>query len=203
MRRQNVDPEDIDDETAFSKLGSIPMTQSMPEERKKEVENVLRWLGDGKPIDHDSADEFRRLDQILPTKKGESPEDRARDIESALDWCRSNNVSSIDEDVINNFSKIASFPLSLRSPEDRQRDCGKALTWLRAGKRADIDTPDGQLSKLDQMLPTKRFQSPEERAKEIESAMDWCRNQCSAFRRWLSAWCQVSWFYTCFYKITR
>jgi hypothetical protein len=56
-----------------------------PEERTREVENVLCWLTGGKHIDHDLAEDFRTLDQMLPTKKFQSPE--ARHNESAMDWC--------------------------------------------------------------------------------------------------------------------
>jgi hypothetical protein len=63
-----------------------------PEERTREVENVLCWLTGGKHIDHDLAEDFRTLDQMLPTKKFQSPE--ARHNESAMDWCRNHCLSA-------------------------------------------------------------------------------------------------------------
>jgi hypothetical protein len=44
--------------------------------------------------------EFKKIDQVLPKKKGEKGKDRAKDIESALDWCTNKEVkpSCVDED---------------------------------------------------------------------------------------------------------
>ena len=39
MRRQDVQPDDIDDLTALSRLGSIPMTPSAAEGRKQQMES--------------------------------------------------------------------------------------------------------------------------------------------------------------------
>jgi len=36
--------------------------------------------------------------------------------------------------------------------------------------------PDGVFSKIDAMLPTKSRQTPRERAQDIESQMNWIRN---------------------------
>jgi hypothetical protein len=120
--------------------------------------------------------EFKKIDSLLPTKKSQGPEDRAMDIESALDWCRDNNVSPFDVDFTDKINKLGSIPVSRISPEDRRREVSNVLNWKRAGKPADMDTPDGQYNMLDTLLPVERNQILEQRAREIESIINWCRN---------------------------
>ena len=55
-----------DEETVpFELLRSIPVSYRSPEERKK-----------------DTTDEFKKIDQLLPKKKTQLPEERAREIEA-------------------------------------------------------------------------------------------------------------------------
>jgi hypothetical protein len=56
----------------------------------------------------DPTGEFKAIDQVLPKKKGEKGKDRAKDIETALDWFRNKEVkpSVVDEDSPA-FNKIA------------------------------------------------------------------------------------------------
>ena len=113
----------------------------------------------GKPNDLDTPnDEFAKIDQMLPKKKGQSPQDRAKEIESALDWLRQNNISPADEDFPDKFNKIGSIPVSKRSPEDRKKDTDTILNWMRSGMPDSDDTPDGDFKKLDQLLPRKKGQ---------------------------------------------
>jgi hypothetical protein len=78
----------------------------------------LNWIRQGKPDDHDMADELKKIDQLLP-KKNQSPLDRAKEIEGCLDWFRNNNMSPVDEPTAPEFFKLPSIPVSRRSPEDR------------------------------------------------------------------------------------
>jgi len=80
--------------------------------------------------------------------------------------------STVDE---NEFKKLGSVPLSRRSPEERQSELNDVLTWLR-NKKPDSMDPSGQFKKIDQMLPRKKNQRTKDRANDIESALDWCRN---------------------------
>jgi hypothetical protein len=95
------------------------------------------------------------LDSILPVKPGQTPEQRASEIEGAIDWVRSNEVGPA---------------------VDRKKDVDDVRTWLRS-KKADSLDPAGDFKKIDQLLPKKKGQKPEDRAKEIEGALDWMRNK--------------------------
>jgi hypothetical protein len=74
-----------------------------------------------------SNGQFKTIDQVPPKKKGEKGKDRAKDIESALDWCRNKEVkpSCVDGDSVA-FNKIA-------------REIEDALDWMRN----DGVSPDG------------------------------------------------------------
>ena len=41
---------------------------------------------------NDPTGEFKKVDQLLPKKRGQTPEDRARDVEAVLDWMRNKGV---------------------------------------------------------------------------------------------------------------
>jgi broad-specificity NMP kinase len=164
----------------FDKVGSVPLSRRTPEERAKDVDNALNWLRNkGKNDDgNDPTGEFRRLDSILPKKKGQTPEDRARDIEGAMDWMRNAGVG-VDENVPpgSPFEQVGSVPVSRRTPEERAKDLDNVLEWMRnKGKDDDKTDPTGDFRKLDSMLPKKPGQKPKDRARDIESAMDWMRN---------------------------
>ena len=58
--------------------------------------NVLNWLRKGKDSKVDTTGDFAKVEQLLPKKKGQKPEDRAKDIESVLDWMQNKNLSSGD-----------------------------------------------------------------------------------------------------------
>jgi hypothetical protein len=53
---------------------------------------MMYYLGFAKVDSFDPTGEFKKNDQVLPKKKGENGKDRAKDIESALDWCRNKKV---------------------------------------------------------------------------------------------------------------
>ena len=78
-----------------------------------------------------------KIDQMLPTKKGQSPQDRAKEIEGALDWCRQHGVMPSDDGPVPGFNKVGSIPVSRRSPEERKADVDSVLNWIRSGKPTD------------------------------------------------------------------
>ena len=133
------------------------MSRRSPEERKKDVDNVLNWLRNGQHYSMDPTGEFKKIDQMLPQKRKQSPKDRARDIEGALDWMRNNGVSPFDDDVTKKFEKLSSVPISRRTPEAREKDVEKIMNWLRNGK-LDSEDPTGDFKKIDQLLPKKKKQ---------------------------------------------
>merc|ERR1712224_456369 len=123
----------------------------------------------------DMEDVFKRIDQRLPEKQGQDTEDRAKDIESVLDWCRQVGVKPDADDPPTDLQKLPSVPMSRRSPEDRKNDVDSITSWIRNGKKASDDTANGDFSKIDQMLP-KDIGPLEDRARVMEGFLDWCRN---------------------------
>ncbi|MGK3734880.1 MAG: hypothetical protein ACI90V_001719, partial [Bacillariaceae sp.] len=161
---------------AFSTLSSIPVSHKSPEERTRDIENVTEWISLGRPNSEDPiTGEFKKIDNILPVKKGQSPEDRARDIESVFDYCGNKGVKISDGGSLPAFSTLSSIPGSHKSPEERTRDAASVLEWIRCGKPDDIDTAV-EFKKIDNILPVKKGQSPEDRARDIESVFDYCGN---------------------------
>ena len=59
--------------------------------RSIDLDGALNWLRNkGKDeVNYGPAGEFRKVDGILPVRKSQSMEERAREIEGALDWLRS------------------------------------------------------------------------------------------------------------------
>ena len=86
-------------------------TQS-PERRGKDLHNALNWIRHKSDPMYDPTGEFKRLDSLLPRKRDQSLEDRARELEEP------------------------------RSPEDRRKDVEECLYLLRAGKLDDHDMAD-------------------------------------------------------------
>jgi hypothetical protein len=65
----------------------------------------------------------KRLTVFCQQRSLENPRiERAKDSESALEWCRNKSMSPNDDDFADKFSKIGSIPVSRRYPEDRERD---------------------------------------------------------------------------------
>merc|ERR1712078_211874 len=178
-RNQGVNVTDDDASVPdFTKPGFASASARSPEDRLSDINSILNWIRSGsKPDDDSISDEVRRINQMLPVKKGQSPESRARDIESALDWMRSNDMPTTFEDQPDKFDKLGSLPIARRSPEDRMKEREDIANWIRQSKSPSADTPDGTFKKIDQMLPVKKGQSPESRASDIENALTWCRNQ--------------------------
>ena len=54
------------------------------------------------------SDEFAKFDQMLRKKKNQSPLDKEKDIESALDWCKNMDVSPVDDHGVS--ADLASKP---------------------------------------------------------------------------------------------
>ena len=174
MRNNDVSPDDEAFVTRFSKSGLVPVNGRTPEQRMKDAEDALNWLrnkGTGDDL-LDPTGDFRRLDNALPKKSGQSLDDRAKSIESALDWCRTNGVAHGNDEPLPSFDRIGSFPVTRRSPEERATHLKNVLNWLRnKGKKDEELDPTGEFRKIDASIPTKRGQSNEDRAREIEGAM--------------------------------
>jgi hypothetical protein len=85
-------------------------------------------------------------------------------------------VSPVDDHGVSVYlEKLPSLPISNRSLDDRQKEVEEFLNWIRAGKPTDKGTPTDRSAKIDQMLPRKKHQTPPDRARDIEGALDWTR----------------------------
>jgi hypothetical protein len=90
----------------FSNIGSIPVSRPTPEERQSDLDNALSWIRQGKPDDHDMSEKFKKIDALLPTKKFQSPEERAKALEGALDGMRNHGVKPISDTPIHDFESL-------------------------------------------------------------------------------------------------
>merc|ERR1712032_1688718 len=111
--------------SGMEKIPSIPVKRRSPEDRQKDVDNIIDWIRKGRPSNLDSpTNEFKTIDQMLPTKKKQSADDRANDVEGVLNWIRTNNIPSVptfdENELPSGIDKLSSIPVKRRSPEDRQ-----------------------------------------------------------------------------------
>jgi len=137
---------------------------------------MLQWIRNGKDVLDDPEGDFKRIDQILPQKKGLSPLERAHDLDKALNWVRLSGTTPVfDDEDVPGFTTRGSIPVSRRSPEDREQMLDDILTWIRSGK-SDSNDPTLTFQKIDQLVPSTAGQSPEDRARALEGAIDWMRN---------------------------
>jgi hypothetical protein len=169
---------DDDNVQGFNKFPLSGVATSSPEQRLEDLNNALTWIrkGKGKSKKYDTTGDFRKLDKLLPKKRGQTTEERAREIEGALDFLRSNNASPDDDHVIDKYSDLGSIPVSSRTPEQRHKDLQDALNWIRhKGENDAINDPDGCFQKLDAVLPEKKNQKKKARARQIEQFLDWTR----------------------------
>ena len=105
------------------------------------------------------------MDQILPIKKSQSPEDRAKVIESAFDWCRNHSILPLDQRLPNKKSQC---------PEEKAMDIESAFDWCRNHSMLPLDA--GSLlgfNKIGSITVSTR--SPEDRRKDVEECLNWLR----------------------------
>eukprot|EP00536_Pseudo-nitzschia_multiseries_P019666 jgi/Psemu1/62187/gm1.62187_g len=161
-RSVGMDPSEFDGSVGpFSKAGSLPISSKSPEDRLTDVDDIASWIRSGKPDDDEggNADGFKAIDQTLPAKR------RTIHQKTELVTLRVEFDGSVGP-----FSKAGSLPISSKSPEDRLTDVDDIASWIRSGKPDDVEggNADG-FKAIDQTLPAKRRQSPEDRARDIES----------------------------------
>merc|ERR1711971_169822 len=147
---------------------------------EKDVNDVTDWIRKGRPSNLDSpTNEFKTVDQMLPIKKNQTADERAKDVEGVLNWMRTNNIPSVPtfdgKEMPLGLQKLPSIPVKRRSPEDRQKDVDDITDWIRKGRPIDLDSPTNEFKTVDQMLPTKKKQSTDYRAKDVEGVLNWMR----------------------------
>merc|ERR1712196_385485 len=175
--RSNIPSVPFDEGIEKLHTPSVPVSRRSPKDRQKDVDDITDWIRKGRPSDDDSpTDEFAAIDQMLPPKKNQSPDNRARYVEGVLNWMRSNNIPPVPSDDDKAFDKLPSVPVSRRSPEDRQKDVDDITDWIRKARPSDDGSPTNEFATIDQMLPPKKKQSPDERAKDIEGVLNWMRS---------------------------
>merc|ERR1711933_642255 len=179
---QNVNDIDMcESMQGFDKFPFSEVAKSSPDQRLKDLDNAITWIrkGKGKSKKYDPSGDFRKLDKLLPRTRGQTTEERAREIEGALDFLRSNNTSSDDDDIIDKYSDLGYIPVSSRTPEQRHKGLQDILNWIRhVGEDDDIDEindPDGYFKKLDAALPKKKGEKMKDRARQIEKFLNWMR----------------------------
>ena len=179
LRGQALNPS-FDDESPADiiKVAVLPVCKRSPETRARDLDEALNWMRQKKSDAFDTVNgDFKKIDRLLPRRKGEDPSDRARSIESVMDWCRNMGVDPEDSLVASQFDKAGQAPFSRRTPEQRARDLADTMNWIRnKGKDDKTSDPTGDFRKLDALLPRSAGQSPEDRSRQIESCLDWIRN---------------------------
>lgn len=177
LRNENVD---VSDPTLSdsNNMGLLSVCKRSPEDRARDLSDTMNWLRHKKSDKYDTANgDFKKIDQVLPRRKGEEVDDRARSIESVMDWCRNNKIDPEDPAVALAFKKVGQAPFSRRTPEQRARDLADTMNWMRnKGKDDKTSDPTGDFRKLDAILPRKAGQSAEDRSRQIESSLDWIRS---------------------------
>jgi hypothetical protein len=93
MRNDGLSPDDPDTLDKFNKSKSIPMALRSPEQRAPDLGDALNWGGCATMPTMLLVNSASLIRCCLPKKRGQSPDDRARELEGALDWMRSNGVS--------------------------------------------------------------------------------------------------------------
>lgn len=130
-------------------------------QRLRDLKKVVQWMRKGKgkgrerEDKYDPSGEYRKLDSMLPKskKKGATPDDRAHEIEGALDWLRSRQDISAPEDPMQpaiDLRKFGPAPICVTRPEDRRQELHDVLTWIRnkgQGMKEQYD-PNGNFRNL-------------------------------------------------------
>ena len=107
----------------------------------------------GKDGQLDVLGDFKKIDQLLSEKKGQKPKNRARDIESVLDWMHNKDLSPGDvKDSLDDFNQLLSVPAVCDTPDERDEDVENILNWMRSGKQLEMDTPNDNFRTLDHLF---------------------------------------------------
>ena len=93
----------------IEKLGSIPVSRRTPVDSEKDIDDIVRWLRNGKDDSNDPTGEFEKIDQIVPSKPGQEPKDVPFGQHSTM------LLSPPIE-------KLGSIPISFRTPEYREKE---------------------------------------------------------------------------------
>ena len=117
MRNNEVDPKDRTLPLFLGVDEGGPMQQFVrsPEERKKQEDDIMKWLLNLKVSSLDPTSDFE-VDELLPKKPGQKAKDRAKQIEGGLDWMRNKGMKPFQDDSTPPIEKLGSIPISRRTP---------------------------------------------------------------------------------------
>jgi hypothetical protein len=107
------------------------------EYRIKDLDNILNWIRSGKTTELDTpTGMYSKIDQMLPLKQNQAPEDRVKDIEVAFDLSRNRNIPPMQDDSPDS-SNVGSVPMSRQTREQRADVLANVLNWPRNKGVAD------------------------------------------------------------------
>jgi hypothetical protein len=97
-----------------------------PEQKVKDVEGIWNWVRDPKDKEGPETSPFKKFDEMIPQKPGQTPNDRANDIDTILTSPRSDSVDRTKAYSPAAFNKIANIPVpDGRTPEKKASVCGR------------------------------------------------------------------------------
>jgi len=107
-----------------------------------------------------------------------TPEQRAKDLDNALNWLRNKGKDDEKNDPTGELRKLDKLLPNKpgQSPKDRARDIEGALDWMRNNNVSpdDEDAVD-KFNKIGSVPMSRR--TPEQRAKDLDDALNWLRNK--------------------------
>jgi len=138
---------------------------------------LIGWLRSGGDEAEDPTGILSKINKLLPARSGQAEEERAKDMENALDWLRAKGVDIEGLPESTSFDTVGFGP-SVKSSGlgENSKDIDDALNWLRNMDDITLD-PTGIFKQLHASLPKKPGQTLEERAVEITNALNWMRNR--------------------------
>ena len=119
---------------SLDKLASVPVHVRGAQERQRDLENVLNWIRQGRPVSEDPTGEFTKIEMMLPHVKGEKPRERAQKIEKAIDWVRNKGILPLhDASILSIALKFPSVSLMSGFPCRIQLKTSSASLFLSFG----------------------------------------------------------------------
>ncbi|KAL3922134.1 MAG: hypothetical protein SGILL_002366 [Bacillariaceae sp.] len=134
-----------------------------------DAKNALQWLKKENRDDLEDAAKFKKIDSMLPKKAGQTPEQRAVEMSKALKLIRKR-----DKDNGEKLREPKPVPTAFNGEEKQ------AFLFLMAkltGKDFMSTENADALKKVDNMMPSKTGQAPEDRAKEMVKMMTWLKKK--------------------------
>ena len=134
-----------------------------------DAKNALKWLKKENRDSIEDAAKFKKLDAMLPKKAGQSPEQRAVEMSKAIKLIRKREVDGSDK-------VAAQKPVPNTFNEEEKKAYLFLMAKLTGKDYMSMENADA-LKKVDNMMPSKAGQAPEDRAKELVKMMTWLKKK--------------------------